>query len=49
MNQLMGRRNQIELFVRFKADRSLQYLQYDPYDCISRCFFGFGDSQTTKK
>ena len=31
MNQLMGRRNQIEFFVLFKADRSLQCLQYDPY------------------
>ena len=25
------RRNQIELCVRFKADRSLKCLQYDPY------------------
>ena len=31
MNQFMGRRNQIEFFVRFKADRSLEYLQYDHY------------------
>ena len=33
----MGRRNQIEFFVRFKADRpldrSLKCLQYDPYVC----------------
>ena len=29
--QFMRRRNQIEIFVRFKADRSLQCLQYDPY------------------
>ena len=25
------RRNQIEFFIRFKADRSLKCLQYDPY------------------
>ena len=31
MNQFMRRRNQIEFFVRFKADRSLKCLQYDPY------------------
>ena len=31
MNQFMGRRNQIEIFVRFKADRSLKCSQYDPY------------------
>ena len=31
MNPFMGRRNQIECFVRFKVDRSLRYLQYDPY------------------
>ena len=31
MNQFMGRRNQIKFFVRFKADRSLKCLQYDPY------------------
>ena len=28
MNQFMGHRNQIELFVRFKADRSQRCLQY---------------------
>ena len=31
MNQFMRRRNQIEFFVRFKADRRLKCLQYDPY------------------
>ena len=31
MNQFMRRRNQIKFFVRFKADRSLKCLQYDPY------------------
>ena len=31
MNQFMGRRNQIHIFVPFKADRSLTCLQYDPY------------------
>ena len=31
MNQFMGQRNQIEFFVRFKADISLKCLQYDPY------------------
>ena len=31
MNQFMGRRNQIEFFVRFKTDRGLKCLQYDPY------------------
>ena len=31
MNQFIGHRSQIEFFVRFKADRSLQCLQYDPY------------------
>ena len=31
MNQFMGHRNQIKFFVRFKANRSLKYLQYDPY------------------
>ena len=31
MIQFMGRRKQIEFFVRFKADRSPTYLQYDPY------------------
>ena len=31
MNQFMERRNQIEFSVRFKTDRSLKYLQYDPY------------------
>ena len=29
MIQFMG--NQIKFFARFKADRSLKYLQYDPY------------------
>ena len=31
MNQFIGRRNQIKFFVRFKADRGLKYLRYDPY------------------
>ena len=31
MNQFMTRRNQIELFVSFKAARRLKCLQYDPY------------------
>ena len=31
MNQVIGHRNQIEFFVRFKADRSLKCSQYDPY------------------
>ena len=31
MIQFMGRRNQIGFFVRFKADRSLKCLHYDPY------------------
>ena len=31
MIQFMGCLNQIEFFVRFKADRSLKCLQYDPY------------------
>ena len=31
MHQFMGRRNQIEFVVRFKTDRSLKYLRYDPY------------------
>ena len=31
MNQFIGHRNQIEFFVRFKADRSLKCLHYDPY------------------
>ena len=31
MNQFMRRRNQIEFFVRFKADRSLKFVQYDPF------------------
>ena len=32
MHQFMGRSNQIQFFVRFKADRSLKYLQlYDPF------------------
>ena len=31
MIQFMRRRNRIEFFVRFRADRSLKYLQYDPY------------------
>ena len=31
MIQFMRRRNQIELFVRFKTDRSLKCLQYEPY------------------
>ena len=30
-NQFMRRRNQIEVFVRFKTDRSLKYFKYDPY------------------
>ena len=44
MNQFMGRHNQIECFVRFKADRSLKCVQYDPYvyhvvyQCNMRCF-----------
>ena len=33
----MRRRNQIEVFVRFKVDRSLKCLQHDPLLCISRC------------
>ena len=45
MIQFMGRRNQIEFFVRFKADRSLKCLQYDPYvyHVVHRliCLFGF--------
>ena len=51
MNQFMGRRNHIDLFVRCKADTSLKCLQYDPYVdhvftnetcafCLI-CFFGF--------
>ena len=60
MIQFMGRRNQIEFFVRFKADRSLKYLQYDPYvyhvvyQCAVRLiyFFSFtvdnGGSQKTE-
>ena len=31
MTQFMRRRNHIEFFVRFKTDRSLKCLQYDPY------------------
>ena len=31
MNLFLGRRNQIEFFVRFKAHRSLKCVQYDPY------------------
>ena len=31
MNQVIGHRNQIEFFVRFKADRSLKCSLYDPY------------------
>ena len=31
MNKFNGHRNQIEFFVRFKADRSLKCSQYDPY------------------
>ena len=31
MNQFMRHRKHIEFFVRFKDDRSLKYLQYDPY------------------
>ena len=31
MNQVIGHRNQIEFFVRLKADRSLKCSQYDPY------------------
>ena len=31
MIQFMRRRNQIEIFVRLKADRSLACLSYDPY------------------
>ena len=30
-NQFMKRCNQIEICIRFKADRSLKCLQYDPY------------------
>ena len=30
-NQFMRRLNQIEMFVRSKADRCLKCLQYDPY------------------
>ena len=30
MNQFIGHRNQIDFFVRFKVDRSLKCLQYDP-------------------
>ena len=52
MNQFIEHGNQIELFVRFKADRSLKYLQYDPLyvyhvvtneTCAFRliCFFDF--------
>ena len=51
MHQFMRRRNQIEFFVRFKADRSLKCLQYVPYvyhvvyqlNMRFRliCFFGF--------
>ena len=50
-NQFMRRRNQIEFFVRFKADRSLKCLQYDPfvYHVVTNehtrlhliCLFGF--------
>ena len=31
MIKFMGRRNQIEFFVRFKADQSMECLHYDPY------------------
>ena len=31
MTQFIGHRNQIEFFVRFKADRSLKCSLYDPY------------------
>ena len=52
MIQFIGHRNQIEFFVRFKADRSLKCLQYDPNmymtlstidTCAFRliCFFRF--------
>ena len=45
MNQLMRRRNQIECFIRFKADRSLKCLQYYPYIyhvvCLRRLPDGF--------
>ena len=31
MTQFIGHRNQIEIFVHFKADRSLKCSLYDPY------------------
>ena len=31
----MRRRNQIKLFVSFRADRSLNFVQYDPFKYIT--------------
>ena len=44
MIQFMRRRNQIEFVFRFKADRSLKCLQYDPYQPMCMVYmtlFGF--------
>ena len=31
INHFMGRPNQIKFFVRFKTDRRMNFVQYDPY------------------
>ena len=41
--QFMRRRNQIEFFVHFKADKSLKCLQYGPYvyHVVYQCICAF--------